>query len=55
VLSFPIFSPAGVLLGVMSAHFAEPNTVPGEALKAFDLHARLAARFMERLIREEQA
>jgi GAF domain-containing protein len=55
VLSFPIFSPGGDLLGVMSAHLAEPKDIPGEALKSFDVHARLAARFMERLIREERA
>ncbi|HEY1877802.1 MAG TPA: GAF domain-containing protein [Rhizomicrobium sp.] len=54
VLSFPIFSPGGNLLGVMSAHLAEPKDIPGEALKSFDVHARLAARFMERLIRGEQ-
>jgi GAF domain-containing protein len=55
VLSFPIFSPGGNLLGVMCAHLAEPKDIPGEALASFDVHARLAARFMERLVRDEQA
>jgi GAF domain-containing protein len=49
VLSFPVFSPGGNLLGVMSAHLAEPKDIPDEALKSFDVHARLAARFMEKL------
>jgi GAF domain-containing protein len=55
VLSFPIFSRGGDLLGVMSAHLAEPADITGEALKSFDIHAGLAAHFMERLIREDLA
>jgi GAF domain-containing protein len=54
VLSFPIFSSEGNLLGVMSAHLGEPTDIPDEALKSFEVHARLAARFMERLVRDEQ-
>ena len=54
VLSIPIISPGGSLLGVMSTHFAEPKIVPAEALKIFDLYAKLAACFMERLAHEEQ-
>ena len=54
VLSFPIISPDGNLLGVMTTHFAEPKIVPVEALKVFDLYAKLAACFMERVAHEEQ-
>jgi two-component sensor histidine kinase len=54
VLSFPIISPGGKLSGVMSTHFAEPTIIRTEALKVFDLYAKLAACFMERLAHEEQ-
>lgn len=54
VLSFPIISPGGNLLGVMTTHFAEPKIVPAEALKVFDLYAKLAACFMDRVAHEEQ-
>ena len=55
VLSVPIFSAGGNLLGVMSAHLAEPKDIPDEALKSFDVHARFAASFMERMVHDEQA
>ena len=54
VLCYPIASPGGNPLGVMSTHFAEPKIIPAEALKVFDLYAKLAACFMERLAHEEQ-
>ena len=54
VLCYPIISPGGDTLGVMSTHFAEPKIIPTEALKVFDLYAKLAACFMERLAYEEQ-
>ena len=54
VLSFPIISPGGNLLGVMSTHFAESKLIPSEALNVFELYAKLAACFMERLAHEEQ-
>ena len=47
VVSCPIVSRAGNILGVMSAHFAEPKTIAAEVLKLFDLHAKLAACLME--------
>jgi GAF domain-containing protein len=47
VLACPIISPGGNILGVMSAHFAEPTAIPAEAIKLFDLHAKVAACLME--------
>ena len=46
-LSCPIVSRGRNILGVMSAHFAEPKTLAADVIKLVDLHARLAACLME--------
>jgi PAS domain S-box-containing protein len=49
VLSTPVTSRTGELLGVLSAHFRHPHRPSERALRMVDLYARQAADFLERM------
>jgi len=49
VLSTPVTSRHGELLGVLSAHFRNPYRPAERALRMLDLYARQAADFLERM------
>jgi PAS domain S-box-containing protein len=49
VLSTPITSRRGALLGILSAHFRSPSPPPERALRMLDLYARQAAEFLEHM------
>jgi GAF domain-containing protein len=47
VVSIPLIGNAGVIVGVLSVHFAKPHQPPPETLTKLDLLAALAARIIE--------
>jgi PAS domain S-box-containing protein len=49
VLSTPVTSRSGELLGVLSTHFREPHRPSERALRMVELYARQAAEFLERM------
>jgi PAS domain S-box-containing protein len=49
VLSTPVTSRNGELLGVLSAHFRNPHSPSERALRMVELYARQAAEFLERI------
>jgi PAS domain S-box-containing protein len=49
VLSTPVTSRSGELLGVLSTHFREPHRSSERALRMVELYARQAAEFLERM------
>ena len=49
VLSTPVASRNGELMGILSTHFRNPHRPPERALRMLDLYARQAADFLERM------
>lgn len=53
VLSIPLLSRKGELLGMLSTHYRDPHRFEGHNLRILDLYARQAADFIERMRAEE--